>query len=334
MQPLQLLPLIIEVFSLKFKYLIIAFSAIIIIILLAAIFLPYLFTGGQTDLRVNFRYITLPLFAVIVLLLICVSVFFFLNYRLLSLLEREDWPALSCYLEQKIYTKKQYNARYVRLLASSYLVMSDFLSVIKLEGKTALAKPSAVKENVLVFGSARVLSGKYGEAASFFKSYISKRKGREKEWVRWFYGFSHLLGGAFTSAEPEFSSLAVSSKDAIITGLSCYFLFHSVEKYSSKPTECRGFAENGRTRVMKSLKDIYGWNAEVSKIGSDIHIAIIKKYIDSAGVWLFDPDAFVVVVPEPVVETQERRGSDRRKGERRASTRYSEDRRKSDRRST
>jgi len=315
---------------LKFKYLIIAFSAIIIIILLAAIFMPYLVTSGNADLRVNFRYIALPLFAVIVLLLICVSIFFFLNYRLLSLLEREDWPALSCYLEQKIYTKKQYNPRYVRLLASSYLVMSDFMSVIKLEGKAMLAKSSAVKENALIFGSARVLSGKYGEAASFFKSYISRSKGKEKEWVRWFYGFSHLLGGAFTSAEPEFSSLAVSSRDAIITGLSCYFLFQSIEKYSIKPAECRSISENGRARVMKSLKDIYGWNAEVSKMGTDIHIAIIKKYIDSAGVWLFDSNAFVVT--EPVVETQERRASDRRKGERRASTRYSEDRRKGDRR--
>ena len=316
----------------KFKYLIIAFSAIIIIVLLAAIFLPYLITGGQTDLRANFRYITLPLFAVIVLLLICVSVFFFLNYRLLSLLEREDWPALSCYLEQKIYTKKQYNHRYVRLLASSYLVMSDFMSVIKLEGKTMLAKPSAVRENILVFGSARVLSGKYGEAASFFKSYISKSRRKEKDWVRWFYGFSHLLGGAFTSAEPEFSSLAVLSKDAIVTGLSCYFLFNSVEKHSSKPAECRSISENGRARVLKSLKDIYGWNADVSKMSADIHIAIIKKYIDSAGIWLFNPNALVEVVPESVVETQERRASDRREGERRTSARHSEDRRKGDRR--
>ena len=316
----------------KFKYLIIAFCAVVIIILLVAVFLPLLINRGINI--IDLRHIILPLFIVIVLLLFCLSIFFFLNYRLLSLLEREDWPALTCYLEQKIYTKKRYKSNYVRLLASSYLVMSDFMSVIKLEGKTMLTKPSVINKNILIFGAARVLSGNYAEAASFFKSHIGKCREKEKDWVRWFHGFSYLLSGAFASAEPEFISLSVASKDAIITGLSAYFLFQSVEKYSSRPAECRSSSESGRDRVMKSLKNISGWNSEVSKMGTNIHAAIIKKYIDAAGVWLFDPDAFVVIEPEPVVETQERRASDRRKGERRASTRYSEDRRKGDRRST
>lgn len=315
----------------KFKYLIIAFGALIIIILLVTVFLPWVFSKGIE--AADLKYITIPLFSFIVLLLIGVSIFFFLNYRLLSLLEREDWPALAYYLEQKVFGKRQYKPRYVKLLASSYLIMSDFSSVLKLESKVQSAKPALIKKNVLVFGSTRVLNGNHGDAAAFFRANINKCKGKEKEWVRWFSGFSHLLSGTFALAEPELSSLAVSSNDAIITGLSSYFLFHSIEKYSIKPAECRTVSQNGRDRVMRALGDINGWNNEVSKMGTDIHVAIIKKYIDSAGVWLFDPDAFVEKVPEPVIETQERRSGDRRKGDRRASTRYSEDRRKSDRRS-
>ena len=321
---------IIGVFSLKFKYLIIAFSGLAVIILLIAVFLPLLLSKGITVM--DFRHIILPLFAFIVLLLIGVSIFFFLNYRLLSLLEREDWPALAYYLEQKVYGKKRFTDRNVRLLASSYMVISDFQSVSKLEGKTMHAKPLLVYKNALIFGSAKVLSGKYGEAAFFFLSNINKCNKKDKQWVRWFSGFSHLLGGAFSSAEPEFSSLAVSSNDAIITGLSSYFLFHSIEKSSSRQAECRHMSENGRDRVMNSLKNISEWNKEVEKLGTNIHAAIIRKYIDAAGTWLFDPDAFVEKVPEPVVEAQERRSGDRRKGERRASSRYSEDRRKGDRR--
>jgi hypothetical protein len=215
------------------------------------------------------------------------GVFLLFNYRLLSLLEREDWPALSYYLEQKIYVKNRYNSRKVRLLASSYLVISDYLSVIKLEGKAMLAKPSVVRKNALIFGAARVLSGNHKEAAAFFKTHLDKCSAKERQWIRWFYGFSEILGGAFAMAEPEFSSLTISSGDALITGLSAYFLHSSVAKHSSKPAECRDVAENGRKRVVKALVNPGGWKREIDKMGTDIHVAIIRKYIDEAGIWLF-----------------------------------------------
>ena len=215
------------------------------------------------------------------------SIFFFFNYRLLSLLEREDWPALAYYLEQKVYTKRRYSARNVRLLASSYLVISDYLSVLKLEGKALLEKPSVIEKNALIFGSARVLSGNHEEAAAFFKLYMNKCRGSEKDWMRWFYGFSLLLGGDFAHAEPEFANMAFSSGSALITGLSAYFLCNTLEKHSANPEECHQKAEKGKERVVKALINLDGWKKEVDKTGTDIHIAIIRKYVESAGTWLF-----------------------------------------------
>jgi hypothetical protein len=221
------------------------------------------------------------------ILLISLSIFFFLNYRLLSLLEREDWPALAYYLEQKVYTKNHYNARNVRLLASSYLVISDYLSVLKLEGKALLIKPSVIEKNALIFGSARVLSGKHDEAAAFFKSYMKKCGKSERGWMRWFYSFSLLLGGDFAQAEPEFAEMAFSSGSALITGLSAYFLHNSLEKHSANPEECRQKAQKGKERVVKALVNLEGWRRETGKSGTDIHIAIIRKYVEEAGIWLF-----------------------------------------------
>ncbi|MCL2810099.1 MAG: hypothetical protein FWD24_08585, partial [Treponema sp.] len=177
---------------------------------------------------VDFRIITLPLLSIMITLLAFMSIYFFLNYRLLSLLEREDWPALAYYLEQKIFVKGRYSFRYVRLLASSYLVISDYMSVLKLESKTQLAKPSLISKNVLIFGSARVLNSNPAEAVVFFKTHMEKCSSKDKQWVQWFYGFSLLLAGAFDEVEPVFSSLAVSSDDALITGLSAYFLNSSL----------------------------------------------------------------------------------------------------------
>jgi len=269
----------------KFKYLIIIFSIIIVFIALITALLPLFLRGSES--AINFQFVLLPLLIFMFLLLSGMGIYLLLNYRLLSLLDREDWPALAYYLEQKIIVKGRYDNRKVQLLASSYMVISDYISVQKLESKALLAKPSVVDKNALIFGAAKVLGGNHKDAALFFKTRLDKCAAKDRQWVRWFLGFSYLLGGSFSLAEPEFSSLAVSSEDAIITGLSAYFLNSSVAKQSLKPEECRTIAENGRARVVNVLRNAENWNKEADKAGTEIHIAIIRKYVDEAGKWLF-----------------------------------------------
>jgi len=158
-----------------------------------------------------------------------------------------------------------------------------------LEGKAMLAKPSVVDKNVLVFGAARILSGNQKEAANFFTKYMDKGNNGNKQWIHWFFGFSQLLGGAFNIAEQEFSSLAISSDNALITGLSAYFLGTSLLKHSQKPEECRFVVENSRGRIVKALKNIKNWIKEADKSANEIHVAIIRKHIDEAGKWIFQP---------------------------------------------
>ncbi|MDR1869228.1 MAG: hypothetical protein LBQ82_04500 [Treponema sp.] len=272
----------------KFKYLIIAFSIILVLILLTLALLPMFIAGPES--AASLRYITLPLLLSMSTILVCLGIYFLLNYRLFSLLEREDWPALAYYLEQKIFVKNRYSVSKVRLLASSYMVISDYASVLKLENKTLHAKPAVVEKNALVFGSARILGGKNEDAAAFFKTHLDKGriKGKEREWIRLFYGFSNLLGGAFSKAEPEFLTLAVSSRDALITGLSAYFLEKNLVKNSLKPEDCRSASKNGRSRVLETLKNAGNWDNEVKKMAAEIHVTIIRKYVDEAGKWIFD----------------------------------------------
>jgi hypothetical protein len=248
-------------------------------------FLPVLLAGPLY--AANLRYITLPVMLFMGLLLIGMSVFFLINYRLFTLLEREDWPALSYYLEQKIYVKGRYDSRKVRLLASSYLIVSDYASVLKLENKVYAAKPSIIRKNVLIFGTARILSGNHKDAAVFFKTYLDEGKSPDKLWIRWYYGFSQLLCGSFDLAESEFMSLAVSSNSALITGLSAYFLGTSLAKHSKNPYECLEIVENGRNRVKNTIKNLNKWKNEADSIGNEIYITIIRKYIDTAGNWIF-----------------------------------------------
>jgi hypothetical protein len=168
-----------------------------------------------------------PLALLLFLILCGWNVFYVTNRRLFSLLEREDWPALAEHLEQRIFRRGRYFSPLVRLLANSYLVLSDFAAVQALENKTAIAKPALVAENALVFGAARILSKNYGAAARFFAEQIGQDKGKNagvKHWLEWYHGFALFLDGQYAPAAEEFKALALSSADALITALAAFFL--------------------------------------------------------------------------------------------------------------
>ena len=269
----------------KFKYLIIFFNLIIIFFLFAIVLMPLILMGA--GFAVNFWRTAWPMALILFFVLVGINAFFLSNYRLLVLLEREDWPALAYYLEQKVFGKDQYSSRKVRLLANSYLAMNDFASVSQLETKAASAKPAVIGKNALIFGVARILSGDHKGAAAFFQTCLEKGKVEEEEWVRWFYGFSQMLTGAFRQAEQEFAALAISARDALVTGLSAYFLGTVLAKHSLRSEECCSISEKGRDRVRKAFKNEGGWKKEAEKAGTDVHTAIIRKYIDEACPWVF-----------------------------------------------
>jgi len=228
-----------------------------------------------------------PIVVLLLLFTIAVNIIFFSNYKLLILLEKEDWPAIAYYLEEKIYTKNQYNSKKIRLLANSYMVMSDFQSVSKLESKVLAIKPAIVSNNALVFGIAKVLNGDHKNAADFFKTCLYDGKVKERQWVHWFYGFALLLTSNFDQAEAEFKVLAAASNDVLIVGLSSYFLATVLEKRSYKPDECRAIYESGKEQVVKTVKSLENWKKEGNKAVTEIYMIIIRKYMEEAGSWLF-----------------------------------------------
>ena len=269
----------------KFKYLIIVFNLIIIFFLSAIALLP-LFVLGAGFAASLWRGIW-PIALILVLFMLGLNTYFLMNYRFFRLLDREDWPALAYYLEDKVLVKGDYNSKKVRLLANSYLILCDFSSISVLEDKALITKPSAVSDNSLIFAAARILNGRYREAVSFLETILEKEKVKEEHWVRWFLGFSQMLDSNFDKSEEEFKDLAEYSNDAIVTGISAYFLATVLSKQSLKPEECLTVSENGRVRVKKAFEKFEDWKKEVDKAGSEVHTAIIRKYINEAGSWLF-----------------------------------------------
>jgi hypothetical protein len=281
---------------LKFQSIFILFNILLLIFLAIIILSPTLFLRNYSTIAADQGFSLFSLFWrsswVLMLILACImagfDVFYLRNRKLYALLEKEDWPALVTYLEDRVIRQGKYTPRLVRLLANTYLVLSDSPAVMSLENKATMAKPSLVDENALIFGTARVLGRDFAGAVRFFEARQNSVKPGQRQWVCWYFGLSLFLSRQYDKAAEEFSRLAEASNDGIITGLSAYFL-SAINKKSSpeKADSINEAATKGRERVLKALPTYKNWVKEIGKVNSEIHIAALSKHTEEAGKWLY-----------------------------------------------
>jgi hypothetical protein len=264
---------------LKFKLIFVIFNLAFLVFLFVLYFMPFfVFGSGAAS---YFRYSIWPLALFLIVILAVLDVYYALNHRLFPLLEREDWPALSSYLEEQVLGKGRYSNRLVKLLATTYLVMADVPAVAELENRIAIAKPALVERNALVFGAARILGKDYAGALRIFSS----RTGRGGDWLNCYYGFTLLLDRKPKEAAEQFRLLAAGSADALISGLAAWFLADTLGGRTGE--SYKAAAEEGRLRVRKNLKNRAAWDAELGKLETDVHVVVLRKYLIEAGDWIF-----------------------------------------------
>jgi hypothetical protein len=177
---------------LKFQSVFIAFNILLVIFLAVIILSPILFMRNlelqtisqNSDIIAFFLRSNWILMITLAMILAGFDVFYIINRKLYALLEKEDWPALVNYLEDRILRQGKYSSRLVRLLANTYLVLSDSPAVMSLENKAAMAKPSLVDDNVLIFGTARILGRDAAGAARFFEARLKSVKPPLCLWVK------------------------------------------------------------------------------------------------------------------------------------------------------
>jgi len=271
---------------LKFKSIFILLNVTLLLFMAILILLPLFILGSAFS--VTFWRTNWPLILVLAVLFLGFNLFYLANRRLFALLEKEDWPALVRYLEDKVIQKGKYSSRLVRLLANCYLVLSDSAAVMSLENKVAIARPALLETNALVFGTARILGKDIFGAIRFFDVHKDKVKAGIKDWVHWYHGFALLLDRQYEASGEEFALLARTSADAVITGLSSYFLSETIARFLGvKAEEYRALSSAGRERVLKSLPEQKNWSREISRLSTEIHAAALSKYTEETGRWLY-----------------------------------------------
>jgi hypothetical protein len=236
---------------------------------------------------------------VFVVLTLAIDAYVLANRCLFRLLEREDWPALCVWLEQRVFVQRRYTACLTRMLANTYLALADSVAVRELEQKTALVNPGLIEENALVFGVARILSKDTAGVASFFSarldaavrvpSMVRKRAFSVRSWLRWYYGFSLLLDRQYPRASEQFIILINEiSPSPLINGLSAFLLVDTFSKaLVERKAEFLTVAENGRRQTRKRLPGIRDWNKAVSEACSEVHVVILLPRLQEAGEWLY-----------------------------------------------
>jgi hypothetical protein len=271
---------------LKFKSLFVLFNIVILALLLFIGALPF-WVFDPPDFPGLLRNFW-PLILLLLLIMAGFDIFYGYNRRLFQLLEKEDWPALSRYLEKRIIRDGHYSPRLIRLLANTYLVLSDSASVLAMENKAAIVNPALVDANALIFGAARILEKDLSGAVSFFSRMLGSRKTESAEWIRWYYGFSLLLDQQYGPSGDQFIPLATESKDGVITGLSAFFLSERLSRLlPPRGLEFTAAALDGRNRLLKTFPTLEAWNREVKRTLNSVHAAILARFISEATGWLF-----------------------------------------------
>jgi hypothetical protein len=230
--------------------------------------------------------------------LIILDVYYIFNRKLFRLLEREDWPALSAYLETRFLRHGRYSGQLTRLFINTCLIMSDSRAVLDLENKLAVVKPVLVERNALAFGVAHILARDYSGALRFFAAHDKGDPGDKvsrflsfldggcpRQWLAWYHGFSMLLEKQFSGAAEKFRFLAREARNPVVAALSAWFLFENFSK--TVDSSLLEEANAARDRVRSVLKDRKKWKRELAGLETEVYAAIIRRYINDTENWIY-----------------------------------------------
>lgn len=253
--------------------------------------MPFLLLG--TDYLNMFWKKNWPLFLFFILVLISFNVFFVKNWKLFSLLEKEDWDGLSKVLFDRIFIKKSYSRRNIRLFINTSLLLADIPSIEHLEAELKEKKPKAIRKDAILFGAIKLLKNDVRASLMFFKEYTNDKNTNNYNWLNFYYAFTLIL-----DKQPEEASKLllpiIKNKDSILSLVSAYTLgfLCVVGLQSPLRDNIKEVAESRRLELLKlypsdNSKSLDRWSKEMEIAKNEVHIVVLSKILDEAGSWLF-----------------------------------------------
>lgn len=268
----------------KFKTIFALFNAILIFSFAFIFFMPFLLLGVEYSMP--FWTKNWPLFLFFSAVLIGFNAFFISNWRLFTLLESEDWDALGALLETRVFEKKHYDRRTVRLLVNTELLRGDMPAIERLESILEKDKPAALRRDAVLFGAARLLKNDTQASVVFLEKYADGTGVENPAWITFYHAFALVLVKRAPEATPLLERL-LGSRDYILAVLSAYLLgtLCAPVAQTSDQDRLAGLAEGKRVELFNRFGSMK-WAREVERAKSEIHVVILSRILDEASAWL------------------------------------------------
>lgn len=120
-----------------------------------------------------------------VLMIAALDFYFILNWKLFTYLEREDWPALLAWLEERLYLKGKLNRPYSNLLINTALSVSNLDAVKKLETEIRQRKPELIKSLGVSLGIPVLLEQNWSAIGDYFGPLADNPRTHRRDWAQW-----------------------------------------------------------------------------------------------------------------------------------------------------
>jgi len=281
-----------EIIRMKFKTIFVLFNALLIFSFAFIFLMPFFLLGGEYSLPFWGR--NWPLFLFFIAVLVGFNAFFAANWRIFTLLEGEDWDALGTLLEQRVFSKKRYDRRTVRLLINTSLLRGDLAIIDRLEAVLRSQRPTALRRDAVLFGAARFLRNDTEATVGFLEEFADGKGVENPAWIRFYRAFSLVLAKRAAEAAPLLEP-SLGSKDPALSLLSAYVL-GALCASAAEPGERERYASAAEARRAE-LAARYGSEKrgaerlarELERAKGEIHIVILSKILDEASAWLLKP---------------------------------------------
>lgn len=278
----------------KIKIIFITFNAVILLSFLLIFLVPLLVLGREYfSFFASRNWLAALLFLVTFLL---ANLYFLLNWKLFSLLEREDWPRLVRYLEERVYSRGTLRVSQVRLLVNAYLLTSALDQIRRLESHLAERRPRLLDRIPIPFAVPYLLKAPPEEAEKYFRERLARPALNGREWMRWNLAFTLVQGRRLEEARVELLGLLerLAGRDPLLRLLSLYLL----DFFAGPEAEGREQVEREKTALrrrigrgrMQRLADRSRRNMEV---------LILSRLIRDAQDWLYAPEGTAPVPETP-----------------------------------
>lgn len=220
---------------------------------------------------------------IFLLVMAVLNTYFLRNWKLFSLLEKEEWGGIIGYVLERM-RRGVIRRSEVKIGINAALVSSRVEVIGEIEQAIRDHKPALMKEFALSLGIPRLLRNEPAEAESYYREFL-ELESKEKPWIIWSYGFALLLQRKLEEAKVQFLSLS-STKEPVLLLLSAYMLDTCAAGDDEAKQRGQGMAESLRSRY-----DRAGLQKEADKAKTQIHVVILSKVVDEALDWLYPAGA-------------------------------------------